>query len=231
MATAERGLFHAACRTRRAGAKKRDVRPQGGYARGVRFVCDFDGIAYPFVSAVAAHPSGAGLSLETCWEWETPIHVVGEDEWPAALDRALSYETMAQVGLFADFAPAILSLRRRGVEPLVRTHRSEARTEDVRRILADYGLGWLSVERMSPKDKVDYCLAEGIGVLVDDFPETIAEAHKAGISVLSLRFPYNRQVLEELEVVNASSWRELEQLLHDTLTLHEEGHGPRQATK
>jgi hypothetical protein len=183
----------------------------------MRFVCDFDGIAYPFVSAVGAHPSGAGLSLDNCFEWETPIQVVGKDEWPRALDRALSYETMTSVGLFPDFVPAMLSLRSQGVSPLVRTHRSEAQTDAVRRILADYGLDWLSVERMSPKEKVAYCLAEDIRVLVDDFPETIAEAHQAGISVLSLRFPYNQQVIDDLEVVNAASWRELERLVHETL--------------
>lgn len=183
----------------------------------MRFLCDFDGIAYPFVSAVAAHPSGAGLSLDNCFAWETPIEVVGLEGWPEALDRALSYETMRQVGLFPDFVQAMSSLRAGGISPLVRTHRSEERTDDVRRILADYGLDWLSVERMSPSEKVAYCLSEDIRVLVDDFPETIAEAHQAGISVLSLRFPYNQQVIDDLAVVNASSWQELELLVREAL--------------
>jgi hypothetical protein len=183
----------------------------------MRFVCDFDGIAYPFVTGVSTHPRGQGLTIENCAEWETPIEVTGLEHWPAALAHALSYETMCAVGLYEDFPPAMEDLKAWGIEPLVQTHRPAADVAAVRRVLEEEGLGWLSVTQATPEEKIAFCLREGISVIVDDHPQTIIDAHQAGLTVLSLRFPYNAAVIEQLGVTNAPDWEALKTLLRDTL--------------
>jgi hypothetical protein len=181
--------------------------------QGSRFVCDFDGIAWPFVTGVSRSPHARGLSLETCWEWETPIQVVGRARWPEVLAEALTYETMRGVGLYLDFAPAMESLRAQDVEPILMTDRPTEAIRDVRRILDDYGLSWLSVQKATPEQKISFCLEQGLRVIVDDHPETIEAAQSAGLRALSLRFPYNRDMIERLGVVNAPDWSTLEVLL------------------
>jgi hypothetical protein len=171
----------------------------------VRFVCDFDGIAYPFVSGVATHPSAERLALENCWTWETPIEIAGP-AWPEALAHGLSYETMRAVGLFPDFKPAMERLRAVGVVPLLRTHRPPDALAAVQRLLAEEGLGWLDVAAATPQEKIDLCLAEGISVLVDDHPQTLAAAHAAGLRAMALRFPYNSEMIERLGVEEAPDW-------------------------
>lgn len=185
----------------------------------MRFVCDFDGIAYPFITGLSTHPSLGELSIAGCHVWELPILMAGAD-WDEAHAHALTYETMRLIGLYEDFVPAIESLRAQGVEPIVMTHRSAEGFRDACRILQEAGLDWLEVHRASPEEKIAFCLAEGVQVIVDDHPGTIAAAHAAGLQPMTLRFPYNDAVIAEHGVINAESWTELEALLVAELRKH-----------
>ena len=62
-------------------------------------------------------------------------------------------------------------------------------------------------------DKVTRCREIGVGVLVDDSPVNLVRAIEAGITGATLLHLWNRDVVEEEDVVAAGDWPELERKL------------------
>ncbi len=66
-------------------------------------------------------------------------------------------------------------------------------------------------------DKISRCLQLGIELLVDDSPENLADAIGHGMVVATISHPWNRELCEEEDVICASDWRELNDLLDPLL--------------
>jgi uncharacterized protein len=61
--------------------------------------------------------------------------------------------------------------------------------------------------------RVELCVEEGIELLIDDSPMTIARALERGIVAATIMHPWNEEVCEEEDVICARDWHELARLL------------------
>jgi hypothetical protein len=66
-------------------------------------------------------------------------------------------------------------------------------------------------------DKVAHCIEVGVGVLIDDSPETLRRAVDAGITPATILHPWNRDVCEEEDVICAEDWPTLARRLEPVL--------------
>jgi FMN phosphatase YigB (HAD superfamily) len=62
-------------------------------------------------------------------------------------------------------------------------------------------------------DKISRAKELGIGLLVDDSPVNLLDALEAGIQGATLVHPWNRDLIEEEDIVAAADWPELERKL------------------
>ena len=66
-------------------------------------------------------------------------------------------------------------------------------------------------------DKVARCAEIGIDVLIDDSPVNLERAMEHGITPATIVHPWNRDLVEEEDVVAADDWPDLERKLADFL--------------
>jgi hypothetical protein len=66
-------------------------------------------------------------------------------------------------------------------------------------------------------DKISRCAEIGIELLIDDSPVNLAGALEQGMAVATLRHPWNRDVVEEEDVIAADDWPGLAAALRGTL--------------
>jgi hypothetical protein len=64
-----------------------------------------------------------------------------------------------------------------------------------------------------PAERVRLCVREGIELLIDDSPLSIAGAHEHGIVAATIVHPWNEDVCDEEDVICARDWAELARLL------------------
>jgi hypothetical protein len=64
-----------------------------------------------------------------------------------------------------------------------------------------------------PIERVEMCVGEGIELLVDDSPLSIAGALAHGIVAATIVHPWNEELCEEEDVICAHDWHELARLL------------------
>ena len=62
-------------------------------------------------------------------------------------------------------------------------------------------------------DKISRCVELGIDVLIDDSPVNLARARDAGIVAATIVHPWNRELAAHEDVIGASDWHELRELL------------------
>jgi FMN phosphatase YigB (HAD superfamily) len=67
-------------------------------------------------------------------------------------------------------------------------------------------------------DKISRCREIGVGVLIDDSPVNLQHAIDAGITAATILHPWNRELVEEEDVVAAEDWPSLERELAPFLT-------------
>ena len=67
-------------------------------------------------------------------------------------------------------------------------------------------------------DKVSRCREIGIDVLIDDSPVNLQRAIEEGIRAATLLHPWNRELVEEEDVIAAGDWPSLERELAPFLT-------------
>lgn len=67
-------------------------------------------------------------------------------------------------------------------------------------------------------DKITRAKELGIDILIDDSPDNLVGALEAGIQGATLLHPWNRDVVEEEDIVAAEDWPELERKLQPFLT-------------
>jgi uncharacterized protein len=67
-------------------------------------------------------------------------------------------------------------------------------------------------------DKVSRCVELGIELLIDDSPSNIAAALDHDIAAATIAHPWNRDICEVEDVIDASDWHELSRLLDPLLS-------------
>ena len=89
----------------------------------------------------------------------------------------------------------------------ITSHRAEQCHEATSRWLERIGLAHDDLH--CSYDKVTRCQELGIGILIDDSPVNIVRALEVGIVAATIRHPWNDEVCDTEDVVNARTWPEL----------------------
>ena len=144
----------------------------------MRIAVDFDSTLWPMLPAM-------GFRYEDCPTWEhLPELCGGVPAMLARFEEIMSYEHMRLTPFFPGASDALRSLTARGAQLHLLTLRPEKFKGDVIRMLDDHQIDVVDVRCSLDLDKTEHCLEEGIGVLIDDSPDTIAQAAAAGLDVL-----------------------------------------------
>jgi uncharacterized protein len=98
----------------------------------------------------------------------------------------------------------------------ITSHRSGEAREATARWLERIGLPY--DELYCSYDKVSRCREIGIDLLIDDSPENLRRAIDAGIAAATLLHPWNRELVEEEDIVAAADWPELGRRLEPVLS-------------
>lgn len=107
---------------------------------------------------------------------------------------------------------AITSWHRAGARIHVVSDRNPRRTgAHTRSWLAAIGLPYTELVMRSPIDKVAYAHAKGIGLVIDDKPDTLRQAVDSGLAAATILHIYNNEVLAERpEIISAPDWATLQ---------------------
>ncbi|HUB75740.1 MAG TPA: hypothetical protein VL977_01725 [Solirubrobacteraceae bacterium] len=108
---------------------------------------------------------------------------------------------------YPDAIEVIAGWRRAGCAIHIATHRPPRARPATAAWLARIGLEYDELDCSS--DKIEHCVAGGIGILIDDQPDNLERALAAGLRAAALRHPWNRELCARLPVLAADSWREL----------------------
>jgi uncharacterized protein len=98
----------------------------------------------------------------------------------------------------------------------ITSHRHEGAHDATARWLERIGLPYDDL--LCSWDKITAAKALGIDLLIDDSPVNLRKALEAGMRAATLHHPWNRDVVEEEDVVGADDWPELERKLAPFLT-------------
>ncbi len=176
----------------------------------MKLALDIDSTIFPMLEAVTRHEDGRHIRLSDITEWHHLADLLGGVKpMFEVLGDVFTYDFMAGVGLYPGAAGWARRLHAEGHEIHVMTARPDECEADTRRFLSDQGVPFDSLRCTLVMDKAALCVQEGIGVIVDDQPQTIEDAHAAGLQVLTLAHEYNREVRERLGVPGAGSWAQL----------------------
>jgi phosphoglycolate phosphatase-like HAD superfamily hydrolase len=185
-----------------------------------RYALDIDSTVFDFHRAVALLPDAGTQHIraqdDLFYGWLAD-ELGGQDNLAAMFKQIFTYDHMRQVGLLPGAAKHINALHDDGAHAYVMTRRDNVFAADTLRFLTDEGLRFDGFACENPFDKVARCQQLGIDVIVDDHPDTIREAHHAGLHVLTLRYPFNAAVVDELGIAHADTWDELAPMLADAL--------------
>lgn len=106
-------------------------------------------------------------------------------------DRAMHITHMRKIGLIEGVAEHARAMHEKGIEIHIVTDRPENRMLCTETMLRMNAVPFTSINKVRSGDKAQWCLDRGIEVIVDDHPQTIADASLAGLEVLSLEYPFN----------------------------------------
>jgi hypothetical protein len=181
----------------------------------MRIAIDIDSTLHhhwPLVAAAAKRRFGVELPYEQQFAWTA--HRLSEAQLRVCIEDTHSDEAIAGARPYAHAVETVNGWYDAGHSIHITSHRAERSLTATRRWLDDIGLR--HHELHCGGDKVSHCLRTGIGLLIDDSPDTIARALDAGILAATLRHPWNAHVCGP-DVLCAADWPELARLLQPLL--------------
>ena len=166
------------------------------------------------LAAVAKRRFGVDLPYEHQVTWAV------DRLRPEQLRACIAETHCEQTVLAAEPYPVAVDVVRRWHEAghwiHITSHRASAAHEATARWLEQIGLPYDDLH--CSYDKIARARELGIGVLVDDSPVNLERALEVGIVGATLVHPWNRDLVEEEDVVAASDWPELERKLQPFLS-------------
>ncbi len=178
-----------------------------------KVMIDVDGILYPFVRAFSEALPGGPFAEDDCHAWKRYPGRYARHELEAAHHWAHRPASILRHGLYPGAAAAVARLRAAGAHVTICTRRAREASASSAEALASLGVSWDGWEARPDVDKVDFCQARGIGIVIDDKPATLTAAAGAGLHALSLRWAYNQHLAQFPGVQLAGGWDELERLV------------------
>ena len=186
------------------------LRDDPRFALQRRVALDVDSILYPLLDAMAVLPGGEKVSMRDCKTWEMLVDQCGGvPEMLKLFNQAMQYEHMRRFSPYPGVAEGLKAWREHGITIDIMTSREPSLAEGTARWLADFEIEYESFTCDLETDKVEHCRQLGIETIVDDHPQTLANAHAAGLEALSLAWPFNGEVARARGLRRAGNWNDL----------------------
>jgi FMN phosphatase YigB (HAD superfamily) len=182
----------------------------------VRIAIDIDSTLHhhwPLVAAAAKRRFGVELPYEQQFPWAA--RRLSDEQLRVCIEDTHSDAAIAGARPYPHAVETVNRWYDAGHHIHVTSHRAERSVTATLRWLDEIGLR--RHELYCGFEKVAHCRDVGIGLLIDDSPDTIRRALDAGILAATLRHPWNEPVCEAPRVICAADWRELGRLLDPVL--------------
>jgi uncharacterized protein len=164
---------------------------------------------WPQFAAAAKRRFGVTLPYEHQVSWH--IDQLRPDQVRACIEETHAEPSVLAAEPYPGAVEVVRRWREAGHFIHVTSHRAEHTSGWTARWLDRIGLPY--DELYCSFDKVTRCREIGVGVLVDDSPVNLVRAVEAGIRGATLHHPWNRDVVEEEDIVAADDWPGLERKL------------------
>jgi len=176
-----------------------------------QIMVDMDSILFPILAAMASRPGGTRVKAEDIPTWTSLAGLVdgGVPRMLEIFDEVMEWDVMREFPPMPGAAESLATLRAHGCGLHVKTDRKEQFAASAERYLTHFGLPYDTFLCAPGIDKLAICQAEGIGTIVDDHPDLLDRAARAGLDALSLHYPYNVEVAQLHELKTAHSWPDL----------------------
>jgi uncharacterized HAD superfamily protein len=164
---------------------------------------------WPHFAAAAKRRFGVDLPYEHQVTWH--INRLRPEQVKACITETHAEHVVLKAEPYAGAAEAIGRWRAQGHFIHITSHRASAAHGATERWLQQAGIPY--DELYCSFDKVSRCTEIGIDVLIDDSPVNLQRAIDEGIRAATLLHPWNRDLVEEEDVIAADDWPSLEREL------------------
>ena len=182
----------------------------------MRIAIDIDSTLHHYwdvLSDAARRRFGVELPYEEQFTWG--ITRLREEQLKLCIDETHSPEAIAAGRPYADAVETVNRWHEAGHYIHITSHRAEGCHAATREWLDAIGLQYDDLH--CSYDKVARCVELDIDLLIDDSPINISRAIERGITAATIAHPWNRDVIEDEDVVAADDWATLAERLEAAL--------------
>lgn len=189
------------------------------FARGmlsfyfVRLLVDIDQTLYPLLLAMSTVPGGERIREEECQTWHSLQMMCDRPASEVILD-AIQPEIATQIGLYPGASQALRDLAESNIDICLATHRDREYRDITERFLSEVGIGDFPLYIDEDLEK-ESLISDGL--LIDDAPHILRDAHAAGLQVTTLPHLYNQEIAERLAIRRGKDWEELGTIAREVL--------------
>ncbi len=171
---------------------------------------DVDETLYPFntqVSRLSERITGRHLTLDEVYaSWFAVRDLVGQERRDALFAAAGTREAMIEGGVIPGAAEGVAALVEAGARIIVMTARGAHNGQDVVDYLAHFDIPYHELYVGTMASKVPLMIERDVKLMVDDSPQTMREAIRAGIVTSGLVYPYNSETTRRFPVIASRTW-------------------------
>ena len=185
----------------------------------MRIAIDIDSTLHdhwPLVAAAAKRRYGIELPYDD--QLPSTTRRLSEAQLRACVEDTHADEAVAGARPYPDAVETVNRWSAAGHEIHIMSHRPQRSLVATRRWLDAIGLRCHAVH--AGEDKVADARRLGMGLLIDDTPETLIRALDAGLLAATLRHPWNAHLCDRGDIVCARDWPELARALEPVLERH-----------
>jgi len=181
---------------------------------------DFDGVIADSVKLKQRlFRQELGLQLrpeECCWEKAREKGVTREQYRQVVEGMIYGTELCLEIEPVPGSIDVIRKLKEEGNEIYIVTSRQDNQAEYAARWMDDeiHRVGYEKIINTCDKPKGEVCIAEGIGVLVEDSPGKLQDVAGLGIRAILLEKAYNRGLSIPEGAERAADWNEIYEMLN-----------------
>jgi uncharacterized protein len=165
-------------------------------------------------AAAAKRRFGVDLPYDQQVTWD--IGQLRPEQVKACIAETHAEHNIARATPYPGAAEAIARWKVQGHFIHITSHRATEAHDVTERWLAQAGFPY--DELYCSYDKISRCTEIGVDLLIDDSPVNLLQAIDQGIRAATILHPWNRELVEEEDVIAARDWPALERELAPFLT-------------
>jgi uncharacterized HAD superfamily protein len=178
-----------------------------------RILVDIDATLYdsaPLWAELFARFHGIALKESDVVRWDWWRDFVSDAEFEDLIKAMHARSSVMSRRPFDGAPETIRRWHDQGIEIHIASDRATSSARVTGEWLRRHGIPYDHLICRRGIDKVEYAVEHGLGLIIDDRPDTIERAVAASIPAATLIYPYNRLVVERNpQVIAAKSWPKL----------------------